>query len=125
MAQITPITLSSDADIRVVNDNFNAINDELTNVTTVTIPISGWTTQTDANSKTYYTIDINVTGITSSFIGLSDTDYVRPTPYSVDMLDIIKEMFALITDIVSNNGYITVYASEIPTTSFQIYLYGV
>lgn len=125
MAQITPITLSSDADIRVVNDNFNAINDELTNVTIVTIPISGWTTQTDANSKTYYTIDINVTGMTSSFTGVKDTDYVRPTPYSVDMLDTIKEMFALITDIVSNNGYITVYVSSIPTTSFQIYLYGV
>ena len=125
---ITRISLSDEADITTVDSNFVELENSINRIKTetiVTIPISGWTTVTDDNSENYYTIDINVTNMTSSYTGTNACDYVRPNPYTVSDNDTIKEMFELITDIQSNDGYITVYASEIPTTAFQIYLYGV
>ena len=112
-------------DINDLNYNADKIDAAITGQMKVTIPISGWTTNTDDDSTNYYSIDINVTGMTSAYVGTNACDYVRPATYNVAELETIQEMFNLITDIQSNDGYITVYASEIPTTAFQIYLYGV
>lgn len=104
----------------------DAIENKLKSATVVTIPISGWITETDANNKNYYTREIDVAGMTADYIGgNSKIDYVRPNPFSVEAKETILEMFQLIDDVEGMEGKIKVTASEIPTTAFQIYLYGV
>ena len=92
---------------------------------TITIPISGWTENTDSDGNNYYTIEINVYGMYVGFTGLSDTDYVRPNTYNVNANETLKENFKKITKIESMKDKIKVYTNEPITQSFQIIIYGV
>lgn len=96
-----------------------------TATTMVTIPSQDWTEATDSDSNTYYYQDITVAGITSEFVGLSKADYVRPNPFNVDDNNKLKELFSLIEDMQSFDGYCRVIVSAVPDQAFNIYLYGI
>ena len=75
--------------IDVFNDNCDKIEEILDSSTIITIPAddpldSSYTEETDSDSNTYYTIEINVTGMTSSYTGIRDMKPVYPRPYNVD-----------------------------------------
>lgn len=101
------------------------VTNKLNSVTTITIPIDNWVTETDADSNNYYTREIDVAGMTAEYTGgNSKIDYVRPNPFSINANETALEMYQLLLDVESLEGKIKVTASEIPTTAFQIYLYG-
>ena len=93
--------------------------------TIVTIPTTGYTTETDGDNNTYYTIEINVQGIDPTFNASDKIDYVRPNPYTVDANETYKELLGLITDAVSETNIIKFYLSEEPSQPFDIYIYGI
>ena len=94
-------------------------------VQVVTIPSQDWETKTDAKGKTYYSIDVPVEGMTAAYEGLaSKLDYVRPEPYDVDDDDKFRELFMLVREWRSKDGYLVAIASEIPSQPFDVYLYG-
>lgn len=127
-----------DGSLIVIDDNVfatqawvkNYIKTKLESETVVTIPAddpedSPYTEETDSDENTYYTIEINVTGMTSSYKGVRDAKPVYPRPYNVEGKAAIDELFALIQDGDSLEGKIKLYFNEKPDTQFQIYLYGV
>lgn len=91
----------------------------------IMIPISGWTTHQDSNNNDYYTIDIEVDGVTPEFQGVRDTDYIKPLTYNVNENESYLETFKKITNIEGMNNSIRVYANEPITQSIKIILYGV
>lgn len=101
------------------------IKEQSEKATRVTIPTTSWITNTDSDNNTYYTNEINVSGITSDFIGISNATFVTPSPYNVNQYETVKELWNLITDMQSFNGYIKVFASEIPSQEFDVWLYGI
>ena len=114
--------------IGVFNDNCDKIEEILDSAIIITIPAdtgSNYTTNTDSDRNTYYTIDINVTGVTPLYSGLRDMKPVYPRPYNVDAKSEIDDLFSLIQDGDSLNGAIRLFFNELPTESFQVYLYGV
>lgn len=109
-------------DINAITTEVNRLADKSQSETNVNIPTTGWT-----SSNGYYYQDFTVSGMTSTYIGTDAVDFVRPTKnasYPTNY-DKYKEMFMLITDIESYDGYIRVYVSEQPTTQITIILYGV
>lgn len=115
-------------EVNNINTTIQDIDDKFESEIIVTIPKStgsNYTLVTDSKGGTYYTIEINVTGMTPSYVGTKETDYVRPTPFTVEDNDAIFELFNTILDIQSLQGKIKVYIRELPTSSFGIYLYGV
>lgn len=130
MSRIKRITLDDNADIRDIDENFQILDDMLSSETIVTIPAddpedSPYTEETDSDSNTYYTIEINVTGMTSDYVGVRDAKPVYPRPFNVDGKTAIDDLFGLIQDGDSLEGKIKLYFNEKPMQSFQIYLYGV
>ena len=119
------IDQSGIATIGYVNEKIKELTDKLNNVTTVTIPIDGWISEIDSDNNTYYTREIDVAGMTAAYVGIRDMKPVYPRPFNLTQKEEIDELFALILDGDSLDGKIKLYASEIPTSSFQIYLYGV
>lgn len=118
-------------DITIVNQNWDIIDVELAKRATlddnnkipaellpsgksfeVTVPTSGWTT-----SGTMKTRTISVSGITANsnpIYGLKPSgDYITETE---------EEMFSLIKGLVTGSNTITLYASEVPTTSIKLTL---
>lgn len=124
------ISLNDNADIRDIDKNFQILENMLLSETIVTIPAddptdSPYTEETDSDENTYYTIEIPVTGMTSSYKGVRDGKPVYPRPYNIEGKAAIDELFALIQDGDSLEGKIKLYFNEKPDTQFQIYLYGV
>lgn len=102
------------------------VENRLKDYVVVTIPIDNWVENTDTDNNKYYTREINVSGMTADYVGgTSKVDYVRPNPFNITANETALEMYQLILDIESMAGKIKVTASEIPTSAFQIYLYGV
>ena len=120
----------ANADAVDINDlNFNAdkLDEAITGQMVVNIPISGWVLESNG-TEDYYVLEISITGMTDGFAGKEKTDYCRVYDNNGKLLiaesETAAEMWDLIIDILSFNGYIKLYASEIPTTAFSIILYG-
>ena len=119
------IGLNDNADIRDIDDNFLALDNKLSNVIVVTIPIDNWVTETDSDNVDYYTREIAVAGMTADYVGTNCIDYVRPDPYNVAAEAEAKALLGLIENVESMVGKIKVTCNVTPTKPFQIYLYGV
>lgn len=117
-------------DINAITHEVNGLSSQIgkiDSVKTVTIPRStgsNYTPVTPTGGETYYTIEIPVTGMTTSYVGTDNADYVRPNPFTVEDNDSLLELFNLIMHIESMEGKIKVYVRELPTSAFQINLYG-
>ena len=100
------------------------VKDKLEDYTIVNVPITGWVEETDASSNVYYTLEINVIGMTEDFIGTKPSDFVRPSPFNVDTYNNNFTDFSLLANIESMNGKIKLTSIEIPTNPYSIYIYG-
>lgn len=121
-----------DGSLIVIDDNVFAtqawVKNYLNSETIVTIPDStdeDWEAETDSDSNPYYTIEIDVEGVTTAYKGVRDAKPVYPRPYNVNANDAIDELFALFKDGDSLDGKIKLYFSELPLSSFQMIFYGV
>lgn len=87
------------------------------NVVTITVPTTGWTTTTDTNGTTYYTIKITNSILTSD--GYPVTDVVLPSDIAAARLQ--AEAYQSINKITVNDGSVDLYCFDsLPTVSFQI-----
>ena len=86
-------------------------------VTTITVPTTGWTTSTDTNGTTYYSINITDSILTST--GYPITDVVLPSDIVAARLQ--SEAYQNVNKITVNDGSVTLYCFDsLPTVSFQI-----
>ena len=86
-------------------------------VTTITVPTTGWTTSTDTNGTTYYSINITDSILTST--GYPITDVVLPNDIAAARLQ--SEAYQNINKITVNDGSVKLYCFDsLPTVSFQI-----
>lgn len=86
-------------------------------VATITVPTTGWTTSTDTNSVTYYTIRIMNSILTST--GYPISDVVLPSDIAAAKLQ--YEAYQNINKITVNNGSVDLYCfNSLPIVSFQI-----
>ena len=134
-----PINIDAEAGIWLDNGSLIVIDDNvfatqawvknyLNSETIITIPDStdeNWVTETDTDSNTFYTIEIDMEGVTSAYKGVRDAKPVYPRPYNVNAKAAIDELFALFQDGDSLDGKVKLYFSDLPATSFQMSFYGV
>ena len=136
MARTQRITLNDNADVRVIDNNFQILENCLESAISVTIPAdtgSNYTTSTDKDGVDYYYIDIPVVGMIADYNGLKPVEPVLPDPSDptnfslADNESIVNDYFSLIIDggVRSYDGYIRVFVTDKPNTAFDIYLYGV
>ena len=86
-------------------------------VTTITVPTTGWTTSTDTNGTTYYSINITDSILTST--GYPITDVVLPSDIAAARLQ--SEAYQNVNKITVNDGSVDLYCFDsLPTVSFQI-----
>ena len=97
---------------------YTAINNVASGkVTTITVPTTGWTTTTDTNGVTYYTINITDSTLTST--GYPISDVVLPSDIAAARLQ--SEAYQSINKITVNDGSVDLYCFDsLPTVSFQI-----
>lgn len=107
-------------DIAVFNENMDVIDEIMKQNSSgkswdVVVPTTGWTT-----SDTMMMVNIEVTDMTSA----SNPTYgLKPNGNYITEAE--ETAFALIKGLVTANGYITVYAEEVPVTSIVLVLKGV
>lgn len=86
-------------------------------VTTVSVPYTSWTTNTDSQSETYYTKTISVTGLTST--GYPICDVVLSTDIAAARLQ--SESYKCIDRVSVNNGSVTFYCfDETPSVNLNV-----
>ena len=86
-------------------------------VTTIIVPTDGWTTSTDTNGTTYYSINITDSILTSA--GYPITDVVLPSDIAAARLQ--SEAYQKVNKITVNDGSVDLYCFDsLPTVSFQI-----
>ena len=86
-------------------------------VTTIIVPTDGWTTSTDTNGVTYYTINITNSILTST--GYPIVDVVLSSDIAAARLQ--SEAYQNVNKITVNNGSVDLYCFDsLPTVSFQI-----
>lgn len=86
-------------------------------ITTITVPVDGWTTSTDTNGTTYYSINITDSKLTST--GYPISDVVLPSDIAAARLQ--SEAYQSINKITVNDGSVDLYCFDsLPTVSFQI-----
>lgn len=86
-------------------------------VTTITVPTTGWTTSTDTNGTTYYSINITDSILTST--GYPIADVVLSSDIAAARLQ--SEAYQNVNKITVNNGNVDLYCFDsLPTVSFQI-----
>ena len=97
---------------------YTAINNVASGkVTTITVPTTGWTTSTDTNGTTYYSINITDSILTSA--GYPITDVVLPSDIAAARLQ--SEAYQNVNKITVNDGSVDLYCFDsLPTVSFQI-----
>ena len=97
---------------------YTAINNVASGkVTTITVPTTGWTTSTDTNGTTYYSINITDSILTSA--GYPITDVVLPSDIAAARLQ--SEAYQNVNKITVNDGSVKLYCFDsLPTVSFQI-----
>lgn len=84
----------------------------------VTVPTTGWT-----GTAPDLSVNITVTGMTSDKVPFVTVDY--PSAVSVADKKAIDKAAALLTELVTNNGSVTVKACAIPATAIPLSLRGV
>ena len=117
------IGLNDNADIRDIDDNFLALDNKLSNVIVVTIPIDNWVTETDSDNVDYYTREIVVAGMTAD-----STPLVALKPddsFNVNINKLKAKMFSKLLYYECSAGKIKFAITEIPANSFQVELKGV
>ena len=86
-------------------------------VVTVTVPTDGWTTATDDNGESYFTLEITNTELTST--GYPLCDVVLPSDIAAARLQ--DESYKNICKITVNDGSVTLYCfDELPYVSFNL-----
>ena len=97
---------------------YNVVKDITSSkVTTITVPTTGWTTSTDTNGTTYYTI--NITDSTLTNTGYPISDVVLPSDIAAARLQ--SEAYQNVNKITVNDGNVDLYCFDsLPTVSFQI-----
>ena len=97
---------------------YTAINNVASGkVTTITVPTTGWTTSTDTNGTTYYSINITDSTLTST--GYPISDVVLPSDIAAARLQ--SEAYQNVNKITVNDGSVDLYCFDsLPTVSFQI-----
>ena len=86
-------------------------------VATITVPTTGWTTSTDTNGTTYYSINITDSILTST--GYPIADVVLSSDIAAARLQ--SEAYQNINKITVNDGSVDLYCFDsLPTVSFQI-----
>jgi hypothetical protein len=124
--------LSDPADITKMNPNWDTIDAELYKKATlgadgrvlpeqlpekaksfeVVVPTSGW-----SNNSTIFWTTINVNGMTSDINPIYGLK-----PIGNYITDKEEEAFALIKGLLTSNGSVIIFASEVPTTSITLTL---
>lgn len=142
MAVTQRITLNDNADIRVVDSNFQALDreldsvkDKLTSALSITIPAddtTNYTTLTDKDGVDYYNIQIPVTGMTADYVGTQPLtpkmkDPAEPTNFSIAEWEEIRDSYfpMIMACFGRAGGYVDVYLYDLPDKDFDVYLYGV
>lgn len=97
---------------------YNVVKDITSSkVTTITVPTTGWTTSTDTNGTTYYSINITDSILTSTSYPI--TDVVLPSDIAAARLQ--SKAYQNINKITVNDGSVDLYCFDsLPTVSFQI-----
>ena len=127
--------LSDPADITKMNPNWDTIDAELSKKATlgadgkvlpeqlpekvnsfeVKVPTTGWTTY-----ETMKMVSVTVSGVTEDFNPIYGLK-----PNGSYATEAEEETFSLIKGLVTTNGKVTLYASEVPTNSITLTLKGV
>lgn len=102
------------------NDTYLLNKGFLNSYVDVAMPTTGWSGPTNG----LYSKTLKVANMYSKYSGVRACDFVRSSNV-LTTIEAQEEAFALIKNIVSNNGSVTVYAEAIPTTPITLRFYGV